>query len=242
MKKVVLYFSVLLLFSCTPSADIDQVFTDFSISAEEIPADGQSMVNITVKLNDKTDVDRRNVIFKTSGGIFISSSKDTEVIKAEYEQGRLVAKTTLKVSTKPGNITLSVAPEYDSKVADFVLEKTIAAVPSKVSSLNVEPSSFGIGSNYLTEVQITGNLRNSAGKFVSNGHKVVFNDFLADGSSAGGAFREVQAETGAESKVSCYYAATQYPIGTAITIRCTVVDENNLPTALASVVKLTINQ
>lgn len=242
MKKIILCFLVIMLSSCTSNTDIDEVFMDFTVSTEEVYADGQSTVNLSVILDDDTDADRRNVVFKTSSGIFVPAAAETVVVKSEYENGRLIAKATLKVSTKTGVITVSVKPEYDSSVTEYVLEKTITALPSVASSIDLQPSALGIGSNYLTEVQLIGNLRNSLGKFVSSGHRVIFKDFLSDGKPANGGFRDVQLQTGAESKVSCYYAAGLYPIGTAIEIKCILLDENNSLTTLSDSVILTINQ
>ncbi|WP_409415819.1 hypothetical protein [Flavobacterium sp. PS2] len=242
MKKIILYITVLMLSSCTNDTNIDEVFTDFTVSAQEVSADGQSTVNLSVTLNGDTDSDRRNVVFKTSSGVFLPAAAESTVVKSEYENGRLIAKATLKVSTKTGIITVSVKPEYDSPVGEYVLEKTITALPSVASTIDLQSSALGIGSNYLTEVQFIGNLRNSSGKFVSSGHKVIFKDFLSDGTPANGSFRDIQAQTGADSKVSCYYAAALYPVGTTIEIKCILLDENNLPNNVSDSVILTINQ
>jgi hypothetical protein len=242
MRKLILFFLIVSMSSCTKDTDLDEVFTNFTFSTHEVPADGQSTVNVSVELTKNSSEDRRSVIFKTSSGVFTSSSTQTAIVKAEYENGHIVAKTTLKVSTRPGDIVLSVRPEYDSPVDEFTLQNTIIAVPSVASSIQLESSALGIASNHLTEVKVIGTLKNSSEKFVSEGHKVIFQDFLSNGLPANGGFRDIHTVTGSDSTVSSYYSIGQYPIGTRIEIRCTILDYNDIPTSITDSVFLTINQ
>lgn len=242
MKKVILFLIVFALSSCTKDTDVSEVFSDFSLSSDQVSADGQSTIDVSVVLSSNADSDRRNVIFKTTSGSFLPSLTETSIVKAEYDNGKLTAKAILKVSTKPGNIIISVKPEFDSSVGEFVLEKTITAVQSKVTSIHLEPSSYGIGSNYLTDVKVVGILKNSSGKSVSNGQKVIFEDFLSDGTPAHGKFREMQNVSASDSKVSCYYSIGIFQVGTPITIKCTAVDESNNSINIFDSVTLTINQ
>lgn len=191
MKRLILFLIALIISSCTKDTDINEVFSDFSVSTDQVSADGQSTVNVIAILSSNADSDRRNVIFKNTSGSFLPSLTETATVKAEYDNGKLTAKATLKVSTKPGNVIVSVKPEFDSSVGEFILEKTIIAVQSNVASIHLEPSSYGIGSNYLTDVKVVGTLKNSSGKSVSSGQKVVFEDFLSDGTPANGKFREM---------------------------------------------------
>ncbi len=243
MRKIIIIAIYLILFSsCKKVPSIDEVLTDLKISQSEVLADGQSTVSISVVLSDKSSTDRRSVIFTTSSGIFTSSGSNKYTSKAEFENGILLAKATLRSSTEPGTIKVSVKPEFDSPLNEYILTASIIAKPSVPVSIKLEPSSFGIASNFLNEVQITGILKNSDGKFVSKGNNVLFENLLLSGISANGHFRNLQPTTSDSSKVGGYYSANLYPIGTKIKIKCTVLDSNGQRTIISDSLLLTINQ
>lgn len=123
MKRLILFLIALIISSCTKDTDINEVFSDFSVSTDQVSADGQSTVNVIAILSSNADSDRRNVIFKTTSGSFLPSLTETATVKAEYDNGKLTAKATLKVSTKPGNVIVSVKPEFDSSVGGIYIRK-----------------------------------------------------------------------------------------------------------------------
>jgi len=236
----VFLLAVITLTNCK-KIPVDQVFKNLKFSKSEIFADGQSTVSISVELSDKSSDDRRNIVFSASSGVFTANGKDTYSSKAEFENGILVAKATLRVSTKPGTIVVSVKPEFNSPVNGFILSDSIPAKTSVPFSIKLETSSFGIASNHLTEVFITGNLKNASGKFVSEGYNVLFEDVVLS-VPANGQFRNLQTTTTDSALVSGYYSAFAHPIGTQIKIRGTLLDENGHKTAIADSVLLTVNQ
>lgn len=227
------------LAGCKKNVYINKVLTDLTVDKTEIIADGNATVTLTVKLNSEANADRRNIVFTTSNGSFGDGPKKT--VKAEYIDGVLMAKTSFKVSTKPGEITVSAKPEFDSPYNEYRLEKKLTAVPSVAQSIKIEPSAFGIAANFTNEISLTAYLKNNNGGFVSAGQKVLFEDLLQSGGTANGRFRNVVSATSDSSKVSAVYAAPLLPIGTNIRIRCTLLDALGNPSTINDSIILTIN-
>lgn len=242
MKKILIIAFLGAFCSCSKDAEIQDLFSDFTITPNQVLADGQSVVDISVVLNEETDSDRRKVIFKASSGTFVGATPESATVDATYVNGRLVASAKLKVSAKPGTVKVSVEPAFDSPIQEFVLATTFETIQSTATSVTLASSSFGIASNFISEVQFTGTLRNSDNKPVSSGNAVKFDDFLPDGSPAHGQFREIKAITEGNSTVSSIYSASLHPINTQIEVRCTILDSDGNLTDHKSSVYLLINQ
>ena len=168
--------AVITLTNCKREVPVDKVLKNLTFSKPEISADGQSTVSVSVEVSNKSSDDRRTVIFSVSSGVFTASGNNKYTAKAEYESGILIAKATLRVSTKPGYLVVSVKPEFDSPIKEFVVTDSIPAIKSVPFSIKLGASAFGIASNHLNEVFITGKLLNASGKFVSEGYNVLFED------------------------------------------------------------------
>jgi len=244
MKKFLLLLIILTCAACSEEADTNDIFSNFVVSPSTISADGESIVDVSVELTDKASTDRRNIVFSTTSGKFTSTNLDKCTIKAEYEAGVLIARTTLKVSTKPGAIEISVQPEFDSPVKEFSITQIVHAVASVPKTISLESSSFGVASNHLNEVLLTGNLKNIEGKPVSSGYKVGFTNFVlpsgTDGSA--GQFRDTNDTTAAASEVTSYFSANALPIGTSVKIVATLLNLDGSPTEISDSIVLTINQ
>ncbi|PWV55560.1 hypothetical protein [Chitinophaga sp. S165] len=238
-----LYTSILTIFllaGCTKTPDIRSVITKLELSKRQLPADGQSSVELSVILDSKASSDRRSVIFSASAGSF-SSGNDKVTAKAEFDNGVLVAKATLKAPFEPGTIMVTVQPEFDSPITEFVLTDSITATFSEAATITLNPSSFGIGSNHLNEIQLTARIRNIDKRNVSKGVNVLLEDSLVTGGPALGSFRDRQTMTADSSKVSAWYSAAMYPIGTAIRIRATVLDKDLQKTGISDAITITVN-
>lgn len=244
MKYLIALLFPFVLFSCSSEVNDEDVFSEFKISKQSISADGQSTAEAKVVLNPDADSDRRNVIFKISNGAFLPPSTDptTITVKAAYENGVLIAKASFRSTTTPGLITITAQPEFDSPISEFIQTISIESTFSKAASLTLAPSAYGIMSNHLNEVQLIGTLLNADKKQVSNGHKVLFSDKLADGKEAKGQFRALVTTSDSASKVSVFYSASIYPVGTQINIICSLLDSNGNPSSIKDEVILTINQ
>jgi len=242
MKIITLFFTiiVLLIFSCKKDINISDSLTNFKLSLREILADGQSTVSLSVELDEKSSIDRRNVVFTTSGGLFAASGTNKYTAKAEYDNGILIAKATLKSSTQPGVVKITVKPEFDSPIQEFILTDSLIASPSIPASIKLEPSSFGLGANFVNEILLTATLKNSNGRFVSKGYNVLFEDFVLN-SLANGRFRALSGSTSDSSKVTGFYSASNYPIATQIKIKGTLLDSNGLRTSITDSILININ-
>lgn len=242
MKALTYILSLILLCcGCEEDIKIEDVFSNLILIPTEVLADGQSVIDVSVQINNLASADRRNFIFTTTAGTFIGSGTDKITVKAEHEKGLLLAKTKLRVPFSPGEFTVTVQPEYDSPIRDFILFQTVKASASNPASIDLKPSGFGITSNFASQVFLTAFLKNASNKNVSNGVPVLFEDELLNGNPAGGRFRIIQGVTADSSKVSAYYSAPSYPIGTTIKIRSTVLDEKGLKTTIKDSVLVTIN-
>lgn len=241
MRNIKLIIAAIILCVACKKVEIKDALSDMKVSQTEITADGQSTITVSVTLSEKSSTDRRNVIFSTSAGVFTSSGSSKYTAAAEYIEGVLIAKATLKAPMKPGTIKIEVKPEFDSSIKEFTLSESVTANASVPTSILLDPSALGIASNFMSEVTLKGTLKNSKGKFVSEGYKVVFEDFLQSGGPANGQFRKLKNTTSDSSYVSAIYGASQYPIGTVLKLKTTVLDESGNKTAIADSVLLTIN-
>lgn len=212
--------------ACNPEVETGDVLTEFTASAESVPADGQSAIDFTVRLSDEASTDRRNILFKTSGGSF--AGKKEQTVKATYVNGELVAKATLKAPIAAGDFVVTAEPEFDSPVSDFKVEKTIPTTLSTPSQIKWETSGTGIAANAGSEVKLSGVLLNSSGKWVSQNTPVIFEDLVGT-NAAGGIFRNASTLSSDSSTVSAYYTAGALPPSTVITIRAKTQDGTVLP-------------
>lgn len=243
-------FGILLLFGCSDDAAVGDVFSNFTLkptkelaAGEFLLADGTSTIDVSILLSEKSDSDRRNVIFATSSGKFTSNNSKTYTAKAEFENGELIARAVIKVSTKPGKITVTAKPEFDSPIGEFVMEQSIETALSIPASIEMQTNSLGLAGNFLSEVKVVGTLRNEHNDMVSDGFKVDFKDLLLlSNTEAGGYFREKKDTTKDSSKVQAYYSAIAYPIGTQIKIKFTVIDTDGQLTPYTDSRIITINQ
>jgi hypothetical protein len=181
------------------------------------------------------------VIFSTSRGVFAASGTDKYTTKAEFVNGELMAQATLRAPLQPGTIGVTAQLEYDSPLREYALTDSLRVSPSVATALVLEPSRLGIAANFINEVRVVGTLRNAANRYVSRNTRVLLEDRLLNGAPANGRFRNRQLQSNDTSRVSTFYGAAAYPIGTTIKIRGTVLDAKGAKTAVADSILLTIN-
>jgi hypothetical protein len=235
-------FLLIVLAACGKErATVAEVFYPIVLGDSTIAADGQSTVSVSVRLSDEAAADRKTVVFSTTGGSFTVSGNSKQTVKAEFENGQVIARAVLRAPFRPGVIDISVQPEFDSPVQEYVVKASVTALRSLPASIKLEPSALGIASNFTGEVRLVGSVKNSAGKNVSSDVEVVFDNELQNGAPANGRFREARMVTGDSSKVSAWYGASLLPIGTTIKIRATVLDADKNRTAISDSTFITIN-
>lgn len=236
--------------SCDSDTNNEGIFLSFVVTpsiplaaGENLLADGSSLVDVRVVLNQSASLDRRGVIFKTSSGLFVENNTKSFTAKATYVDGRLTASAKIKVSTKPGKLTVTAEPEFDSPLDEFVFTQFLEVYPSTPNDIIVSTSGYGISGNYVSEVRVTGKLRNSKGLGVSEGYRVRFEDLkLPEGLDASGEFRELQNVTRDSSTVRAYYSTPIQTIGTQIKLQLTIEDENGQVTDKFGSKIITVNQ
>ena len=241
-RALLLALAAGLLFGCEKEVAVEDVFGGLTLAPRSLEADGQSTVEVKVALSEKTSADRRSVIFTTNKGVFTTSKKNKETAKAEFVNGVLVASASLRVPLQPGTIKVSVQPEYDSPLRDYVLSDSVLVIPSLPAAFMLEPSRFGIGTNSSNEMRLTGTLRNARKGYVSKNTTVLFEDLFPGGAPANERFGKRLALYNDTSRVSTFYAANALSLGTTIKIKGTVLDATGRKTSVADSVLLTINQ
>jgi hypothetical protein len=242
MKAIFYTFLLISCCSCEKEVTLEKIFSNLVLTPAELQADGQSKIWVSVEIDNAANEDRRNFIFSTTAGTFTKTKTDHVTVKAEYENGVLMAKSELQASTSPGEFTVSVQPEFDSSISDFKLSKTGKTTESSPASIDLETSAFGIVANFGSEVLLTATLKNGTQRNVSKGVQVIFEDELLNTDKALGRFRKLQKATADSSKVTTYYAVPAYPIGTTIKVRSTVLTADGAKTMIKDSVLITINQ
>lgn len=227
--------------ACSSEPELEDILSNLSFNTTTLLADGSSSAIVSVELPLESSSDRRSVKFDISNGAFSDGSK-SKVVKATFEEGILLSKIGFSSTTKPGSIIISVQPEFDSPLRDYIIRDSIISTVSTPAKIELNPSSFGIMPNYLSEVVLLGKIVNSNNKDVSEGYEVIFEDFLSDGSIAGGRFRNITSTTSDSSDIRAIYGARSHPIGTDITILVSLLAPDGTKSQLNQAVTLTTNQ
>jgi hypothetical protein len=241
-KNFLLFLSLVLIAGCKPEkVTIDNVIKTLTISNKTPLADGSTIVYVSVHLDSIADLDKRSVIFETNAGQFLTANDTVITQAATFLNKSLIATVKLKMPITVSTIHISAKPAAISPQQDYILASTFTASESVPSTLQLTPSALGIKSNFGSEIQLTGVLKNSFNNNVSTGHKCLFEDYLPDGSPMHGSFRALKDTTDATSSVSVYYSiGTATP--TSFYIKCTYIDASGKLTDVKDSCMITITQ
>lgn len=231
-----------ILISCQKDIKTSDVISGLTLSSHSIDADGTTTVDLSVVLNKDAGASKLNVIFSASSGTLTGGTDGKVTAKADYVNQQLVAKASLTAPMSPGKIIITAAPQATSPNGDYILKDSLVANPVFPATLQLTASSFGIGSNFTSIDTLTGSLRSAQHKKVSTGAKVLFEDFLSNGTKATGRFRSNMPSSDGDSKVIALYSAPQLPIGTNIKLAATYLTSDGNKTTITDTVVLTINQ
>ncbi len=218
---------------CSKKNDTSIGNTIFNLRSDQdsVLADGAKLVNLTCELNPDATVDRRNILFKTTGGQFLESKDTTVEVKAQFVDQKLIAKAIFQVSQSPGVVIISAQPNLpDQKNNNYVLKDTIFLVPSIPASLKLSANAPAVIAGYLSEVTITGQLANNAGSNVSLGNHVLFEEIVAGSATAIGTFRAINASSNKDGQVSAIYSIGAASAGAKVLLRCTLLRDNGART------------
>jgi hypothetical protein len=219
------YIILLAMLGCQKELKTENIISDLQVTPSTVDADGSSVVNVSVKLTDKAAADKRNVVFTATSGTWSGGANGKVTVAATFSDGHIVAKAKLTAPSSAGKITITAASESLSLNGDYNLSAAVTASKVAPFAIHLEPSSFGIGSNYTGEDTLRATITGKDGNNASKGVSVIF-EALNGANPAGGAFRAIQAVSGATSTVSAIYGAPALPIGTAIKIKVTILGDN----------------
>lgn len=214
MKNFLKIFIGLILLGCSESEvsfeDLVERFQpqiqDFSGESRlELIADGSDSEFFQIYFNSDADINKISATAKLGHNTFLETGnnelkiKPYQVLNDPELKDKIIADVVIISSTKnaPDTLTINVN-QYERK---FV----ISTVRSNSSTVNLTSSSVSILNNFDSEVTLTATLSSELGNKVSEGTKVKFSDFLQDGSSAEGVFREQKLSSNENSQVSVNY-------------------------------------
>jgi len=231
MKNHLIFLLIPIIFSCkTEIYEPHEIIHSLYISNKTPLANGTSLVEISVQLNPDADEDKRSVVFHVSDGKFIEN-QDTVITKeAEYINERLVATVKFLVPIYETKIYLSAKPASSSRYNSFLLKGSIKNIKVIPTAIQLTPSAFSVPTAFGGEVSLIGILKNNGN--VTQGAKVIFEDFSATGKPINGRYRATRSSTDVNSTVSTYYSPGNIPPGERIIIICTYMDSLNNKTQI----------
>lgn len=227
-------FSVIVLSitACKPEAITpSEVISNVEISNRSPWADGTSVIDISVNLNKHADADKRNVIFRTSSGVFLPANDTIITQKANFENGNLVAKVKFKVPATARTVYFTIRPEIRSAETDFILSDSLETKTSIPTDLIITPSAFSVFTNYAGEIQVSALLKNGT-RNASSDCQVIFEDYFPNGTPVNGRYRQKREKTDGNATVSTYYSPGNIPAGTSFFLKCTYIDTLNKKTSI----------
>lgn len=239
--RVIIIVSLFFLLSCKKQyVESEEVIYGLTLSPDSVDADGSSIISVSANVSKDADASKRKIVFETSSGSFTSNGIKAITLEAVYENGLLVARTTMRSPSSPGSVVVSARPENRNPYNDFIAIDSVQAIASAPTTIKLEPSAFSVSTAFIGEVQITGTLRNAKNRNVSTGNKVLFEDIYLGGATVNGRYRLLQTSSDESSKVSTYYSPGHLPPGTSFYIRCAVLDNAGNKTSIKDSILLTV--
>jgi len=222
IMKYISYCTIffLLFGSCRKSnLETKDVLKSFQISSHSVVADGSSKLTMMAELDDKSDADKRKILFTASSGSFIGGKDSTVSVKAEFVDNKLIATAYFVAPLKPGKINLSIQPDLDLYL-DIKITDIIEATESVPAKIKLSSSSFAVRYGFLSEDTLIAKLLNDVGGNVSTGAVVIFGDTFLDNSEVHGRFRPASATSNFSSQASSIYSpGYQVPVGAPVWIK-----------------------
>jgi hypothetical protein len=238
--KVLSIFIMICSLGCKPEPiQVSEVISSLTISDRTPFADGKSVIDISVKINTETNVEKRNVVFSCSSGTFLPSNDTVITQKAVFENGNLIARVKYRVTSTAEKILVTARPESRSRYEDFLVGDSIVSKVSIPTFLKLTSSAPAVFEGYQNEVQLTGILRNDLLN-VSSGLTVLFEDYYEDGSPVNGRYRAKRELTDSNSMVSTYYSPGFVQTGKSIYLKCTYLENKTKKTYVKDSCLITI--
>jgi len=141
-----------------------------SLSAQQAPADGSTVVQVTATVDPDTRGDARKLTFTTGGGVFTDNGKN-EVTAAADENG--VVRVGLQAPGTAGLVRVRVSVGAAQRVDSVTFTR---AFPEQ---LLVDAEKFAVSQGVEHEIKVTAQLRRAVG-IVTTGAAVTFHALRTD--------------------------------------------------------------
>jgi len=234
------FLFVILTAGCKKTVMVNDII-ELQITNKQIIADGASIDTIYGHIPINAIATNREILFKTSTGLF-QNNADTISISANLTNIQNNKITAAAILTSSLRIGLDTIIAYTYSVPQYSDSATINLTPSLPDSISLESSSFLVQPGYQSDVTITGQLFSKTGGMVSQGYKVLFNDFYKDHTPVNGSYMDPQNISNNLSQVSVVYSPGLVADSTFMYISGTVVDSMNVPLAKPDTIQLFISQ
>jgi hypothetical protein len=126
-----------------------------SLAAHEAPADGASVLQITVQVDPRTRGDKRKLTVSTTSGSF--SEGDAKSVTIPADNNGLV-RVGLRAPTEEGLARVRVVVE------NAVREDSVRFTRAMPEQILVEPEKFALSAGIRNEIKITAQLRRAVGR------------------------------------------------------------------------------
>jgi hypothetical protein len=203
--------------------EVKDLILELKFDKPEIPADGASILGISVKLNP--NVTNRSVVLETSAGSFVGTEMEKRVVKeAVMVSGDLIATAKLIAPGSEDSVTITSQVDGKDMYGRFQKIEKILAKAVVPEIIHLKASSFQVYNNFDGETLIEGDLRTKSGGKVSDGYKIVIQDYI-EGSNirVSGRFRN-EALVCSNSHVSAIYSPGKIAAGQFVELRVVMYD------------------
>ncbi|SDF55203.1 hypothetical protein [Chitinophaga filiformis] len=242
-KNTIFFLCIIFFWVSCKKDDVTtaDIFIGLQLSTATAVGDGNQLVKIICEVNPNISKSKQEFVLKTSLGTFPENGKAEIIKKPEFKNGKFVIESSVQVTLSPGTMVISVEPNLPEEKTDYIIKDSVAITKSVPSLLKLQSSALGIGSNFQTELLLTGILSNANGGKVSTGYTMKVEDFLTGYVPANGRLREMNYRSNAESKINIYYGIGNLPIGTTVMLRAILLDENGNETTIKDSLLIGIN-
>jgi hypothetical protein len=229
---------IVISLSCRKDVSVGKVFTNFQIKDKNLPADGSSTTEVSVELPIDSDPAKRGVAFTATNGSIVNALQGKLIVKADFDNGKLVAKASFKASLSDGKAYVTITPELPNAYKDFSLKDSLTLEKSLPATIKIETSAPAVRINYQSEIFLRAVVQNDKGKNVSTGAEVRFSTHYSSGAPFDARYRNLNTKTADSSSVSTFFSVGNIPLGDFIVTA--QLYENNVAVPISGQLTLTI--
>lgn len=239
-KSIYILLMLIIAFGCKKeeSISLDDVIS-IHTTKDSVLADGTTIIELTAYINNNASDSKRDVLFSTGSGQFKSNNSNEVTVKSSKLNGIFSATAKLIAPSTLGDFYVFAQPAVDGIKGQYVASKAIIVSSSQVACIILSTNSFGVRNNFNGEIKLSGQLQNSFGNGVTDGVKVILEDFYEDSTPVGGIFKN-KALTSTNSVISAKYSPGIISPNQFIYIRVSVLKENGDTTNITSTIKIYI--